>query len=108
MSIPPKIRGFAARLDQRDAEGLRLVVEGAVETPSSNEQPVLSRSQEHNQAERLRALDLTLRNTGMMGSQAFMYHAAFYEEPLGDPSIEIVTLLWRGRVIKTLTVAKPA
>ncbi|MEJ8561136.1 hypothetical protein QTO30_07795 [Yoonia sp. GPGPB17] len=105
MSQPPKTRSFAAWINLMPGSQPTLIVAGEVETSASNNKPVLKRSSGDAPAGTLQ-LDLTIRNTGGIGTQAFQFWPVRYDQAASRGAFSDVVILWDGEEIMTLPVSE--
>ncbi|GAA6177665.1 hypothetical protein [Sulfitobacter pacificus] len=105
MSHPPRTRNFKAWANLMPGAPSRLIVVGEVETPASNHKPHLSPSSVSNPQGRL-LLDLSINDTGGIGTQAFQFWPARYESPAGQGEYNEVVILWQGSPLMKLPVSE--
>ncbi len=103
MSSPPQTKSFAAWINLMPGTSSKLFVTGEVETSASNKVPVLTPSDTPISAKNL-ALDLGIRATGGIGTQAFGFRPVRYESPSSQDEFHTVTIHWAGEEILTLNV----
>lgn len=105
MSTSPQTRNFNAWINLMPGTPPQLIVVGEVETPSSNNQPKLSVSVGTAPARTLH-LDLTIFNTGGIGTPAFEYHDVRHDQPASQGEFEKVVIFWDGDVLVDLVVTE--
>ena len=105
MSQPPRTRDFAAWINLMPGSQPTLFVKGEVETSASNNQPMLMQSSGVVPAGTLR-LELTIQNTGGIGTQAFQFWPTRYDQAASRGAYSRVVILWDGEEIMTLPVSE--
>ena len=95
MSQPPTTRDFSAWINLVPGAPSKLIVVGEVETPASNQKPHLSVSAGSPPARTLH-LDLSIRNTGGIGTPAFQFWPARHEQSAAKGEYASVVIFWNG------------
>jgi hypothetical protein len=103
MSNPPNIRNFSAWLNRQPPGPSKTIVIGEVETPSSIEVPILAAKLPSSALDGVLKLDLSIQNTGGIGTQAFQYHNARFETEANQ--YQSVEIHWDGELLTTLMVS---
>ena len=104
MSLPPETRSFSAVINLQPPGPSQLIVTGDVETPSSADLPHLSPNDAPRNPASTLELDLTIRNSGGIGTPAFEFHPVRFEAPAVAAQYKHVVILWCGSVLLRLDV----
>ncbi|WP_390912434.1 hypothetical protein [Pseudosulfitobacter sp. SM2401] len=106
MKNPPPIRDFSAWVNLQRPGPFKIIVTGEVETKSSADLPHLSPNAAPRTSSSTLELDLSIRNTGGIGTQAFQYHDARFEGPANSGQYTKVLILWQGDILCELDVSE--
>ena len=104
MSDAPKTRGFEAWINLQPPGPFNLIVKGEVETRAGNILPRLTRAVPQGIVPTQLILDLSIEDTGGVGTQAFDYRPVRYEEQAEAGDFDSVAIRWGGDIIETLKV----
>lgn len=102
----PNFRGFKAWINALPGGRTKLIVTGAVETHARNMKPVLTPTTAPNTPTTTLVLDMTIVKQGEMGSSAFQYWPARYEEAASKGQFEHLIIRWDGEELISLEVAE--
>ena len=106
MSTPPRTKDFSAWINLQPPGPSNLVVTGEVETPSSTDIPVLTETEDPRNPPTTLELDLTIRNSGGIGTPAFEFQSARFEKPASKSEYDRVLILWQGSIINSVDVGE--
>lgn len=105
MSQPPETRNFNSWINLMPGAPTQLFVTGEVETPASNKQPRLTVSS-NNPPNGVLLLDLSIQDTGNLGTQAFQFWPVRYEQPAARGQYTQVAIFWAGEELMRLDVSE--
>lgn len=103
MSQPPRTRNFSSWINLMPGSPPTLHVVGEVETPSSNQVPALTVSDDSPSSGTLH-LDLSIHNTGGIGTPAFQFRNVRFEQPSSAGQYTSVVIFWNGEELMHLPV----
>ena len=106
MSTPPNTQDFSAWINLQPPGPSNLIVTGEVETPSSTEVPILSETDDPRNPPTTLELDLTIRNSGGIGTPAFEFRPVRFEKPAAAGQYDQILVLWQGSVILSTNVSE--
>lgn len=101
MGSAPAIRDFSSWLDLQSS---KVIVIGAVETPASNQRPELNVSEATDVSGAILKLELSIRKTGGIGTQAIQFHPARFERPTDQNLYAMVQIRWQGQVLTEVDI----
>lgn len=106
MSTPPNTQNFSAWINLQPPGPSKLIVIGEVETPSSADIPVLTETDDPRNPSTTLELDLTIRNTGGIGTPAIEFQPVRFEKSASAGQYEKVLILWQGSIINSADVGE--
>lgn len=105
MSQPPRIRNFNSWINLMPGTPTQLFVTGKVETPASNKQPRLVVSA-NTPPNGVLHLDLSIQDTGGVGTQAFQFWPVRHEQPASQGQYTEASIFWDGEELTRLNVSE--
>lgn len=101
---PPRSRNFSCLINLQPTGAAKLIVTGEIETPSSTEIPHLALNPAERHPDETLELDLTIRNSGGIGTQAFNFKTTRFELSDEPERFQRVLILWQNRVLLRLNI----
>lgn len=96
----PRNRNWKAWIDSRPPEPPRLHVTGEVEVSAGNKEPVLTERVPPGINPTILILDLNIRDTGGVGTQAFQFkQVRFDKQDVPPGSLSKIEIAWQGATI---------
>lgn len=104
--VAPNTKDWYAQLNKMPIGGPMLMVDGNVETPAHNLQPVLTEAEPQGINDKIQILDLSIEDNGQTAPQVVDYHPAHFEKPAKKGQYDFVTIRFEGEEIKTVKVVE--
>lgn len=106
MTNAPCTQNFNAWVNLQPPGPSKLIVTGEVETNAGNLVPGLTRAVPQGFNPQQLILELSITESGNIGTQDVAFRKVPYEEPAGENDFTSVAIRWHGDIIETLTVQK--
>lgn len=106
MNCAPNIREFNAWINLQPPGPSKLLVVGEVETNSGTMLPSLTRAAPQGINPQQLILDLTIADTGGIGTQDVNFRRARYEEEASAGQFTSVAIRWNGDIISILNISE--